>query len=154
MKKSKRFLLTLISFICLANAAQAHYDPKMGCWLSRDPIEEAGGLNLYGMVGNKILNHFDYLGLIPPADLTLSWNLGRDINCAGYALCKKEWIEPSGFKKKVEISRCLAMNGRIGLSASIVRKIRQKPDVANLVTTRSKFTLIHKKAPEVITTFM
>ena len=62
MKKFKRFLLTLISFICLANAAQAHYDPNLGCWLSRDPIEEAGGLNLYGMVGNKVLNQLDYLG--------------------------------------------------------------------------------------------
>ncbi len=64
MKNSKRFLLTLISLICLANAAQAHYDPKIGGWLNRDPIEENGGPNLYGMVGNNLVNGVDLLGLI------------------------------------------------------------------------------------------
>jgi len=63
MKNSKRFLLTLISLICLANAAQAHYDPKLGCWLNRDPSGEEGGLNLYGMVGNDTVDGIDYLGL-------------------------------------------------------------------------------------------
>jgi len=37
--------------------------PCVGRWLSRDPIEEAGGLNLYGMVGNDPLNRIDFLGL-------------------------------------------------------------------------------------------
>ena len=32
-------------------------------WLSRDPIEEQGGLNLYGMVGNDGVNGSDKLGL-------------------------------------------------------------------------------------------
>ena len=32
-------------------------------WPSRDPIEEHGGLNLYGMVGNDAVNRWDYLGL-------------------------------------------------------------------------------------------
>jgi hypothetical protein len=32
-------------------------------WPSRDPIEEDGGLNLYGMVGNGLVNTWDYLGL-------------------------------------------------------------------------------------------
>jgi len=63
MKKSKRFLLTLISLICLANAAQAHYDPKIGGWLARDPMGEGGGLSLYGMIGNDPVNHWDLLGL-------------------------------------------------------------------------------------------
>ena len=34
-------------------------------WPSRDPIEEAGGLNLYGMVGNDSVNQADYLGQSP-----------------------------------------------------------------------------------------
>lgn len=33
-------------------------------WLSRDPKEEQGGLNLYGMVGNDAINRFDPLGLM------------------------------------------------------------------------------------------
>jgi RHS repeat-associated protein len=40
-----------------------YYNPSTGRWLSRDPIGEEGGLNLYGMVGNNPINHWDYLGL-------------------------------------------------------------------------------------------
>ncbi len=40
-----------------------YYSPKTGRWLSRDPIGEQGGLNLYGMVGNDSLNLVDLLGL-------------------------------------------------------------------------------------------
>ena len=36
----------------------------MGRWLSRDPIEEDGGINLYGYVGNNPTNAADPLGLI------------------------------------------------------------------------------------------
>jgi|GEM_PF-6944951 len=32
-------------------------------WPSRDPIEEKGGINLYGMVGNDPINSIDYIGL-------------------------------------------------------------------------------------------
>jgi len=63
MKNFKRSLLTLISLICLANAAQAHYDPKLGSWLSRDPIGERGGINLSGMVADDAVNRVDILGL-------------------------------------------------------------------------------------------
>lgn len=31
-------------------------------WPSRDPIEESGGINLYGMVGNDAVGSWDYLG--------------------------------------------------------------------------------------------
>jgi RHS repeat-associated protein len=37
--------------------------PPLGRWLSRDPIGEKGGVNLYGMVGNNPLNRMDFLGL-------------------------------------------------------------------------------------------
>ena len=39
-----------------------HYDPTHGRWLNRDPIEERGGVNLYGMVGNDSMNWIDFLG--------------------------------------------------------------------------------------------
>ena len=39
------------------------YDPDLGRWLSRDPIGEAGGINLYGYVGNNPVNYVDELGL-------------------------------------------------------------------------------------------
>ena len=40
-----------------------HLDHAAGRWLSRDPIEEQGGWNLYGMVENSVLSQFDILGL-------------------------------------------------------------------------------------------
>ena len=39
------------------------YDSGLGRWLSRDPIEEDGGLNLYGYVFNNPVNYWDPLGL-------------------------------------------------------------------------------------------
>ena len=39
-----------------------YYDPATGRWPSRDPIEEKGGLNLYGFVGNDGVGSVDYLG--------------------------------------------------------------------------------------------
>ena len=41
------------------------YDAGLGRWLSADPIAEAGGLNLYGYVGNDPVNSWDPLGLDP-----------------------------------------------------------------------------------------
>ena len=41
-----------------------HLNPHDGRWISRDPIEEEGGWNLFAFVGNKIFNQSDILGLI------------------------------------------------------------------------------------------
>lgn len=38
------------------------YDPVQGRWVNRDPIDEEGGVNLYGFVGNDGANRFDLLG--------------------------------------------------------------------------------------------
>lgn len=40
-----------------------YYDPVTGRWPSRYPIEERGGVNIYGMVGNDAVGIWDYLGL-------------------------------------------------------------------------------------------
>jgi RHS repeat-associated protein len=45
-----------------------YYDAGKGRWPSRDPIEEAGGNNLYGMVGNDPVNWIDALGLMTYAE--------------------------------------------------------------------------------------
>jgi RHS repeat-associated protein len=41
---------------------QRYYNPSTGRWLSRDPIEEQGGKNLYGFVANNAVNYTDLLG--------------------------------------------------------------------------------------------
>ena len=40
-----------------------YYSAEWGRWLSRDPIEEQGGWNIYAMVNNDAINEIDYLGL-------------------------------------------------------------------------------------------
>ena len=42
--------------------AYRFYDPVTGRWPSRDPIEEAGGVNLYGFVANNGVSLIDALG--------------------------------------------------------------------------------------------
>ena len=40
-----------------------YYDPKVGRFISKDPIGLAGGINLYSYVGNNPVNWIDPLGL-------------------------------------------------------------------------------------------
>lgn len=40
------------------------YDPLTGRWPSRDPIEEGGGVNLYGFVGNDGVNLWEIIALV------------------------------------------------------------------------------------------
>ncbi|MFA6289652.1 MAG: DUF6402 family protein [Opitutaceae bacterium] len=48
----------------LAYYGLRYLNVSTGRWLGRDPIEEGGGLNLYGMVENDPIGYFDPLGLI------------------------------------------------------------------------------------------
>jgi RHS repeat-associated protein len=41
------------------------YDPQTQRWINRDPIGEAGGINLYGFVGNTPQNSLDFHGETP-----------------------------------------------------------------------------------------
>ena len=70
-----------------------YYHPALGKWLSRDPIGEAGGLNLSGFVGNGVMDRSDYLGLLfndgdllgigGPIDDFLTWLTGADETTRG-----------------------------------------------------------------------
>jgi RHS repeat-associated protein len=40
------------------------YSPSLGRFINKDPIEEQGGLNLYGFCGNNGVNRWDYLGMV------------------------------------------------------------------------------------------
>jgi RHS repeat-associated protein len=57
------------------------YDANLQRWLNRDPIMEAGGINLYGFVGNSPVNSLDSFGLygyILP-DVRITWPNYRDL---------------------------------------------------------------------------
>ncbi len=50
-----------------------HYDPCVGRWLNRDPIEEKGGLNLYAFCENDALVGFDALGRVTYSKLAANY---------------------------------------------------------------------------------
>jgi RHS repeat-associated protein len=47
-----------------------YYNPSTGRWLSRDPIEENGGMNLYGFSGNDAIDFLDVHGM--------EWKINRN----------------------------------------------------------------------------
>ena len=52
-----------------AVSGRRYYDPKQGRFVGRDPIEEQGGLNLYGFCGNNGVNRWDVLGMIGDGEI-------------------------------------------------------------------------------------
>jgi len=72
------------------------YSPQLGRWINRDPIEEAGGINLYGFVGNDPLNKIDPLGLKTKVEVHCTpiksdWRarLARATHCSIIAECEE-----------------------------------------------------------------
>jgi RHS repeat-associated protein len=71
-----------------------YYDPHTGRWPSRDPVEESGGVNLYGFVGNNGVGKWDILGLCgyfispehglnPPEPPSSGFAIDGDLDCDG-----------------------------------------------------------------------
>jgi hypothetical protein len=57
-----------ITCVSLLAKAQTHafYNPNTGRWLSRDPIEEQGGINLFGFISNRPISDYDIDGRCYP----------------------------------------------------------------------------------------
>ena len=53
----------LVFLVLIPGAVHAFYNPKQGRWLSREPLGEAGSINLYEYVGGNPVNYIDPLGL-------------------------------------------------------------------------------------------
>ncbi|MEY4089901.1 MAG: hypothetical protein RJB55_2172, partial [Verrucomicrobiota bacterium] len=68
-----------------------YYAPREGRFISRDPIEEKGGLNLYAFCGNDGINRWDYLGQLSlKGFLKKAWKplvaIGAGVLTAGTAM--------------------------------------------------------------------
>ena len=59
------------------------YSPSLGRFINRDPIEEQGGLNLYGFCGNNAINHWDFLGQILMGHLNPDGGIDMDPHSTG-----------------------------------------------------------------------
>ena len=59
----------MLVLICLVTVkALAFYDPGVQRWVNRDPIQEDGGVNLHGFVGNEPCANVDPSGLVLKVD--------------------------------------------------------------------------------------
>ena len=69
-----------------------YYMPTTGRWASRDPIEERGGYNLYGFVGNDGVGEVDLLGMLT---YLLLWGEEKGVPFEAAARAKGREIEES-----------------------------------------------------------
>jgi RHS repeat-associated protein len=74
------------------------YDAITGRWPSRDPIEERGGVNLYGFLGNECIGKWDFLGLN---------TISVDCNCKGIDLSNFKYIAENEGEGVVKLLRNL-----------------------------------------------
>ena len=115
------------------------YDPDMGRFISRDPIEERGGLNLYGFVGNDPVNRWDYLGALPES--------------ARIVLYAKS---PSDKRNRVKISSSSKVcrwsaEGNISIHSSNKKSVTVVPTAASGMDRDSKITAYYAGGVESVT---
>ena len=92
------------------------YSPELRRWLSRDPIEEEGGVNLYAMCGNGCLYRYDCLGL---SFGTIGPNTGSVVEHFGGESVRYEsdlWLAVYGesrfkFRRRIKIKACECLTG-------------------------------------------
>jgi RHS repeat-associated protein len=121
-----------------------YYNATTGRWLSRDPLMELGGGNLYGMVGNNAVTLFDLLGMASPAQMLQTmdsiFKLLSRINCdcpneSAYLKCLLDELNDAFAKSgyvdaikqaigQVEAWKWdVATAGRAGLNSDVAKKL-------------------------------
>ncbi|MBL9166811.1 MAG: RHS repeat-associated core domain-containing protein [Verrucomicrobiales bacterium] len=99
------------------------YNASTGGWLSRDPVQESGGINLYGFVYNDPLLKFDPDGLITVYDLDSRLLLPEKFDRHDVFIKRSEqlmWIANSGdlwpFQSGTSYSKAQCMLARLGFA--------------------------------------
>jgi uncharacterized protein RhaS with RHS repeats len=95
-----------------------YYQPSTGRWLSRDPIGEVGGVNIYSSMLNNSVIHYDPVGLngadvTKTAPITLSWYEATPFTV--------DIVNTPGIKSRTTINATVSVSqtGRIQLALSI-----------------------------------
>jgi len=98
-----RAALGLAAWLATAGSGWCFYNPHTGRWLSRDPIEEKGGKNVYGFVGNNPATRVDRDGRRwDPAALVPFCCKGKFYNPSTHCCCRNRVLsrheQPTGIK--------------------------------------------------------
>jgi uncharacterized protein RhaS with RHS repeats len=111
MNRKKTTWLKLL-FLCATLAgvfsAHAYYDPGAQRWLNRDPIEELGGINLYGFLGNDPANRVDLFGLSESSIGDLYNNIACSAEALGHLWYGYKEMRDKNVKGADRYYHCLA----------------------------------------------
>ena len=94
------------------------YSPQLMRWLNRDPIEEDGGLNLYGFCGNNAMSTIDSFG----KEVVVINHLGDDPPSGG-------WTNPNAAAETVFPLQNYKVNERCGSSGRMRFSVEIIPSV-------------------------
>ncbi|MBQ0031588.1 MAG: RHS repeat-associated core domain-containing protein, partial [bacterium] len=103
-----------------------HYVPSLARWLTTDPIEEDGGLNLYAFCGNNAISRWDALGESCFGDCFEEWSLDWKglLSALGDLLypVAKTSAEMRGFGPKADRSKMTTFISKAGAKFVAVSK--------------------------------
>ena len=85
-------LVVVTSILLLTQSVVAFYNPSTGRWLSRDPIQEDGGQNLYGLTHNAPIAAIDRFGLAPIEGYTLQADPSDSDNPSHFAFYRPAFL--------------------------------------------------------------
>lgn len=125
--KIKCHLLLLVPLVLIATTSSslAFYNPQTGRWLSRDPVEEEDGGNLYAFVRNRPVDRVDIFGLCGgganncPCLLSALLNQGNGGGARGMINANINWVEGDEAAKKRILDDFILLGrdgGRLGFA--------------------------------------
>ena len=115
------------------------YSPVLGRWLSRDPLHEAGGLNLYAFVGNNPVQRYDPLGRTSNLDVGAAGAVATGLaasegqNLAGYL---EEAAETSGLVSELSELEAVAGEAEDHLVLGFRALVNGTRDLATRINAR------------------
>jgi RHS repeat-associated protein len=108
------------------------YSPEISRWLSRDPITETGGVNLYAFVQNTAISALDLLGLLfdwqaadltgySPAEKTIALQTAQDIKAYVNSVVAGE----NGTPLLQEVLKCLDSTEDVTIKVKVEKTPKQ-----------------------------
>jgi hypothetical protein len=123
----------MFSFVVLfaTHTAQAFYNPSTGRWLSRDPIGENGGENLFAFICNDGIGDVDLLGLrqtrftLKEMEAMLKKSK-EEFQAKLVVKCKQcagPWVDGEGNTQNCDLDTCLVQASALALAFEL--KLRE-----------------------------